>query len=118
MACCMLGVMLIWQMIEAWRRVKAFLGLPVKAVTRVGAGIGNFSLRFTMLLRKPWARAIVIVLLGTELAVGGDLLYRHRDHIQEELTSAAVFVGLRPFDPRDVYICRVTPKRVSLTANP
>lgn len=118
MACCMLGVMFIWQMIEAWRRMKAFLGLPVKAVTRAGVVAGNLRLRLMALLRKPWARAIAVVLLGIEFAVGGNLLYLHRDHLREELTSAAVFVGLSTFDPRDVYICRVTPKRVSLTANP
>ena len=118
MACCMLGVMFIWQMIEAWRRVKAFLGLPVKAVTRAGVAAGNLRLRITTLLHKPWARVMAILLLSTELAIGGDLAYRHRDHIQEELASAAVFVGLSTFDPRDVYICRVTPKRASLAANP
>lgn len=118
MACCMLGVMFFWQMVETWRRVRTFLGLPVKAVTRAGAAVGTLNLRLIRLLHKPWARAIVVVLLGIEFAIGGNLLYLHREHLREELTSAAVFVGLSTFDPRDVYICRVTPKRASLAANP
>lgn len=117
MACCMLGVIFFWQMVEAWRRVKTFLGLPLKAVTPAGAA-GNPGLRLMAFLRKPWARAIAVVLLGAELAIGGNLLYQHRDHLREELASAASLVGITSFNASNVHVCRVAPRRVSLTSNP
>jgi hypothetical protein len=116
MACCVLGLMFFWQMVAVYRRVCAWFGLPVRAVKGVGAAAGNLKLRLAVLLRRPWARAAAVMLLGAELAVGSHLLYLHRDHLREALAVAETTVGIARFDPNAVYICRASTSRTTLTA--
>lgn len=93
--------MLIYQMIEGVRRLRAFLGigadLPATARLhcRVARGI-------THALRKPSLQVAVIAILAVEGAAAGALAYEHRHHLRNEVTAVVFNVSGLAFD-----LCRV-----------
>lgn len=91
MACCALGLLLVCQVFEAWRRLRVWLGMPARAVAHAGAKAERLRCVLLALLRRPWVRAIAVSLLTVELAVAGNLVYSHKDHLRQEL---AAFTGI------------------------
>lgn len=92
MACCALGLLLVCQIFEAWRRVRIWLGMPARAVAHAGAAAERLRSRLLELLRRPWVRVIAVLLLTIELAFAGNLFYSHKDHLREELAAVTGLV--------------------------
>ncbi len=89
MSCCVVALMLIYQMIEGVRRMRAFLGVGANAPAdaaihrRLGRGV-------VAALRKPWLQFALLAILAIEGAAAGALAYEHRHHLRNEV-SAVVF---------------------------
>ena len=76
MACCVLGLMLVYQLIDAWQRLRALCGLPARACSRLLAW--QHSAR-----ARRWRPALLVSFAAFELGLGGALAYQHRDHLQQ-----------------------------------
>ena len=117
MVCCALGLMMVCQIFEAWRRMKVWLGMPARAVARAGSMAENLREKMIVLLRRPWFRAVAVVLLTVELSFAGNLLYEHRVHLRE--AGDTVVAYLRGEPPLASQVCTVksVPKSAYRTAS-
>lgn len=103
MTCCVVALALAMQIIEAWRRMKSWLG--IKPRDRVAShGLGTVMANFVGRLRHPYVRYAVFTALMLEGASAGAWVYGHRAHVGNEI-SAVVFrstglaIGLCDADP-------------------
>ena len=96
MACCALGLMMVCQIFEAWRRMKVWLGMPARAVAHAGNMAEELRNKMIALLRRPWIRAFALVLLTVELSFAGNLLYEHRVHLREAGDIVVAFLRGEP----------------------
>ena len=89
MTCCVIALALAMQIIEAWRRVKGWLG--IKPRTSVAQhGLGTVLAGLIDRLRHPSVRYAVFAALLLEGASAGAWVYGHRAHVGNEI-SAWVF---------------------------
>ena len=89
MTCCVVALALAMQIIEAWRRVKGWLG--IKPRTRVvNHGLGTDIAGLLDRLRHPYVRYAVFAVMVLESAAAGAWVYGHRAHVGNEI-SALVF---------------------------
>lgn len=89
MTCCVIALALAMQIIEAWRRVKSWLG--IKPRTRVvNHGLGTDIAGLLDRLRHPYVRYAVFAVLVLESTAAGAWVYGHRTHVRNEI-SALVF---------------------------
>ncbi len=89
MTCCVIALALAMQIIEAWRRVKTWLGIkPREEVAK--HGLGTVLAGFIDRLRHPYVRYAVFAALMLEGASAGAWVYGHRAHVGNEI-SALVF---------------------------
>ena len=89
MTCCVVALALAMQIIEAWRRVKGWLG--IKPRERVADhGLGTVMANLVARLRHPTVRYAVFAALMLEGASAGAWVYGHRAHVGNEI-SAVVF---------------------------
>lgn len=96
MACCALGLLLVCQVFEAWRRVRLWLGMSARAFARAESAAQHLHGRLLAVLRRPWIRAGLALLLSAELSFAGGLLYDHRDHFLQEVSAVGSFLGDSP----------------------
>jgi hypothetical protein len=104
MACCALGLLLVCQMFETWRRVRVWLGMPARAAARAGVMAENLRTRMIAVMRRPWFRAGAVLVLTAELAFAGNLFYEHRVHLREAKAELVVLLRDGPQNIAD--ICR------------
>ena len=89
MTCCVIALALAMQLIESWRRVKAWLGIVPREDVAVH-GLGTDIAVLLERLRHPVVRYTVIALLAFEAAFAGSWVYTHRIHLGNEV-AAVVF---------------------------
>jgi hypothetical protein len=89
MTCCVVALALAMQVIEAWRRVKGWLGIKPRARV-VNHGLGTDIAALLDRLRHPYVRYAVFAVLVLESAAAGAWVYGHRAHVGNEI-SALVF---------------------------
>jgi hypothetical protein len=89
MNCCVVALALAMQVIEAWRRVKGWLGIKPRARV-VNHGLGTDIAALLDRLRHPYVRYAVFAVLVLESAAAGAWVYGHRTHVGNEI-SALVF---------------------------
>lgn len=91
MGCCVLAVMIVGQMLEFWRRFKAFFGISSELYPDPYAepvAVHAPSERLRQLLRKPAARVVFALVLAVEGTVAGVWLFtEHKDHIESGVVS-------------------------------
>ncbi len=75
MACCVVGLMLVYQLIDAWQRLRRFCGLPARAYGRVLAWHDGPR-------GRRWRPALLVSFAAFELGLGSMLIHQHRDHLQ------------------------------------
>lgn len=81
MACCMFGLLLVYQLIDAWQRVRR-LGLRSRAVLRAGVTrLGRFR-------RMAW-----VALIFFQLGVGAAQVDAHAAHFGSLAGEASAGVG-------------------------
>ncbi len=84
MTCCVIALALAMQIIESWRRVKAWLGIAPRAST-ASYGLGTVVAGLLERLRYPSVRYTVFALLALEAALAGAWVYTHRIHLGNEV---------------------------------
>ena len=84
MTCCVIALALAMQVIETWRRLKAWLGI-VPRVSTSAYGFGTVIAGVLERLRHPMVRYIVFALLAIEGVGAGAWVYAHRFHIANEI---------------------------------
>lgn len=89
MTCCVVALALAMQIIEAWRRVKGWLGIKPREQV-ASHGLGTVMANFVQRLRHPYVRYAVFAALLLEGASAGAWVYGHRAHVSNEI-SAVVF---------------------------
>lgn len=77
MACCMAALMLVYQVIDAWARVRRWLGMPARAIANARDALPAWRQR----LARPAHPLVFAAMLALEGGFGGGLLYMHRDHV-------------------------------------
>lgn len=85
MSCCVIALALVYQLIAAVRRVRAFFGLGLAAAEV--AGHTRLRRRCAAALGRPWVRVVLVGALAVEGAAAGTLAYEHRFHLQNEIAS-------------------------------
>lgn len=89
MTCCVVALALAMQIIEAWRRVKGWLGIKPRE-TVASYGLGTVVAGLIERLRHPSVRYAVFAALLLEGAAAGAWVYGHRAHVSNEI-AALVF---------------------------
>lgn len=89
MTCCVIALALAMQIIESWRRLKAWLGIVPKA-TNATHGLGTVVAGLLERLQHPAVRYAVFALIMVEAFLGATWVYAHRVHLGNEL-AAVVF---------------------------
>ena len=83
MACCVFVLGLVYQVIDAWQRVKLALGLAPVAAESMSRPTWRER------LRGPRLASLLLALLAIESALAGHLLYTHRIHIRDAVVGFA-----------------------------
>lgn len=84
MTCCVIALALAMQLIETWRRVKAWFGIAPTTNT-ADHGLGTIVATLLERLTLPAVRNTVLTLLVIEAVVAGGWVYAHRAHVGNEL---------------------------------
>jgi hypothetical protein len=70
--------------------------MPARAYARAENAAEVLRSRMIALLRRPWIRAGLVLLLSAELSFAGNLLYEHRDHLLQGATTVGSLLGVPP----------------------
>ena len=89
MTCCVIALALAFQLIEAWRRLKAWVGLAPSTRIKPRAP-GVFIANLLDHLRHRGVRYTVLAIMLLEAGAVGAWTYDHRVHLGNEL-AALVF---------------------------
>src|SRR5438128_2628673 len=117
MACCVLAALIISQVVLAWERCRAWLGLgQPESVSAADwrPGVTPVEAAPALEAPSPLRRRLALV-LALQLSLGA-LLGLHWHHLDAELRSAGAFIGVvQP--PADPALCNVPAIRTSLVSN-
>lgn len=125
MACCILAALVISQVVLAWERCRAWLGLgKPESVSAADWRPGITAIEATspssVATRSPFRRRLALV-LALQVSLGV-LLGLHWTHLGAELRTAGAWLGVVEADPA---LCNVPPtgatlssSRVDLAADP
>ncbi len=89
MSCCVIALALAMQIIESWRRLKAWFGI-VPDTGSSSHGLGTVVAGLIERLQHPAVRYAVLTLIMVEACFGATWVYGHRVHLGNEL-AAVVF---------------------------
>jgi len=87
MTCCIVALALVWHLLEAWRRLKGWLGITGPARTQPRT-TGVAAAAIVDFLRRPALRAALATVIALEAGVAGAYAYDHRHHIGNEVAAA------------------------------
>ena len=75
MACCVVGLMLVYQLIDAWQRLRRLCGLPARAY-------GHLLAWHDGQRERRWRPALLVSFVAFEIGLGSVLILHRRDHLQ------------------------------------
>lgn len=117
MACCVLAALIISQVVLAWERCRAWLGLAQPesiAAADWRPGTTPVEVPLAIDAPSPLRRRLALV-LALQVSLGA-LLGLHWDHLGAELRTAGAFIGV--VDPvTDPALCNVPASGTSLLSN-
>jgi hypothetical protein len=87
MTCCVIALALAMQLIESWRRFKAWAGI-VDRPERQGEPLGVRAAALAQRLRHPGVKYAVLAAIVIESAAAGAWAYSHRNHVENAVGSA------------------------------
>jgi hypothetical protein len=87
MTCCVIALALAMQIIESWRRFKAWAGIVDRAELR-GEPLGVRAANLAQRLKHPLVKYAVATLIVVESAAAGAWAYGHRNHVESAVGSA------------------------------
>ncbi|HKY89462.1 MAG TPA: hypothetical protein VJM11_00420 [Nevskiaceae bacterium] len=118
MACCVLAALIISQVVLAWERCRAWIGLapkrPVVAAADWRPGMTAVESAALVAAPSPLRRRLALV-LALQLSLGA-FLGLHWDHLGAELRTAGTLIGVVAPLP-DPALCKVPDTRTSRLSN-